>query len=356
MARRAKQESATVLDVPAPRPPAIRSRRGGVLPLAELFTPPVHWVLAGGGAHGAVQLGTAQAMTETDADRPDAILGTSAGALTGAVVAEDPVAAVNRLTYVWSELDLGSIVGDSWLGLLNPAGLTRVSLADSAGERESLEAILTARSFSDLDIPLAAIATDLDSGQPVALESGELIPALLASSAIPGVLPPVEIGGRWYMDGLASANLPASLAMRRGAGTIVVFDTGTSVQREAGTSLQQVVPAVNSLLAAQQRVSSLTTAARAVPVLYLPTPSGLAGALSFKDSLGTAKQSYELARGFLIDLVDQFGSAPLGPGLYARADGWGSRTRVEDVLRPVVSTGQEPADEMITQSDDRVAE
>lgn len=328
--------------MPAPRPKWVVTQNCGVLPLQSLLTPPVFWVLAGGGAHGAVQLGTLQAVSETDW-QPDRLLGSSAGALTGAVIAEDPVAAVNRLAYLWSDIDLTNMLAGGWTSLLSPANLTKASLIDNAGELASLEEVFDARDFADLHLPFAAVATDMVSGQPTVLESGELLPALLASSAIPGALPPVEINGRWYIDALASANLPASVAMRRGAGSIVVFDTGTSTQRPAGTGLTQLVPAVNSMLAAAQRLSSLTQAAGVIPVVYLPTPTGLAGTLSFKDSLGTARQAYLLARDFLIDLARQVPPAePLPPGLYARPDALdASRPEVQRVLRPVPAVGVE---------------
>jgi predicted acylesterase/phospholipase RssA len=176
------------------------------------------------------------------------------------------------------------------------------------------------------------------SGQPVVFTDGELLPALLASSAIPGVLPPVEINGRSYIDALASANLAASLAMRRGAGSIVAFDTGSTPAKTAGVSLQQLVPAVNALLATQQRLSSLTSAASSVPVIYLPTPGDLPGQLSFKESMTTSRSAYVLARDFLLDLAHEYASTDeaLPPGLYARPDAFDLRTEaLERVLRPV---------------------
>ncbi len=333
MALRRKGNADEGLDVPAPRPADVARSNGGRLPLAHLLPQPVWWVMAGGGAHGAVQLGSLQAVAETDLTA-DAVLGTSAGALTGATVAEDPVAAVTRLTYLWSDLELSDIIGADWASVMSPTNLAKASLADNAGERASLEAVYRARRFDELLLPFAAVATDLDSGQPTILDSGELIPALLASSAIPGVLPPVQIGGRWYIDGLASANLPASIAARRGAGSLVVFDTGASASRPTGTSLQQIVPALNALLAAQQRVSSLTHAAARIPVLYLPTPMGMGGTLSFADNLGNARDAYRLAQAFLIDLAAaEHGT--LAPGLYARAGSVPEQPVVLEVLRTV---------------------
>jgi NTE family protein len=329
-----------VIDVPPPRPQWVRQRNSGLLPLSALLPGPVTWVFAGGGAHGAVQLGLLQSVSHTDVS-PAQILGTSAGALTGAIYAEDPVAGPSRLSYVWADLGIADVVSDGWWGLLKPTALTKVSLADSSGERESLESILQARTFDELALPMGAVATDVDSGEPVILDSGELIPALMASSAIPGVLPPVAIHGRWFMDGLASANLPASIAARRGAGSIIAFDTSPAGNREVSSALQHVVPAVNALLANQQRVSSLSAAAQLVPVIYLPTPGGLGGALSFKDSLSVARQAYEIAQQFLLDLVSQY-DGELDAGLYARADGFPANSPLlGDVLKPVKATDSE---------------
>lgn len=303
--------------------------------MASLLPTPAYWVFAGGGSHGAVQLGSLQAMSETDA-KADVLMGTSAGALTAAVIAEDPRSAVNRLAYLWQDLDFTDIVRGGWTALVSPSTFAGVSLSSDEGERASLEAVFVARDFAELVLPFVAVATDAHTGQPTLFDSGDLITALLASSAIPGVLPPVRHDGRWYMDGLASANLPASIAMRRGAGSIIAFDTGTGTSRPVSTSVTAVVPAINSLLAAQQRVSSLTLAAESVPVVNLPTPSGLAGTLSFGDSVGMARDAYVLGQGFLVDLVAQYGQAPLPPGLYARPEAFdSSHPAVARVLRAV---------------------
>lgn len=333
----------TTLQVPGARPRDVINANDGILPVAHLLQSPSWWVFAGGGAHGAVQLGSLQAIRETDLE-PAQLMGSSAGALTGALLAEDPVAAVNRLFYLWADLDLTDIVGGGWVSMVSPTSLTKASLADNAGERTSLEKVYSVRAFEDLVIPFAAVATDMISGQPAIIETGELLPALMASSAIPGVLPPVEIGGRAYIDALASANLPTSIAMRRGAGSIIAFDTGSSGEKPAGTSLQQLVPAVNALLSAQQRLSSLTQAAAQVAVIYLPTPRNLPGSLSFKDSFNTSRESYVVARDFLLDLAARFppGDGPLPPGLYCRPDAFDIETEaLQRVQRPVPATRDE---------------
>lgn len=77
--------------------------------------------------------------------------------------------------------------------------------------------MLGARRFDDLDVPFAVVATDLATGDAVALDHGPLEPALTASIAIPGLLPPVQLDGRCLVDGSLSADLPIDEAVRRGA-------------------------------------------------------------------------------------------------------------------------------------------
>ncbi len=351
---RRSSKAVSSLNVPPPRPAEVLRRHDGILRLASALPTPCHWVLAGGGAHGAVQLGTLQALRETDLVT-DQLVGSSAGALTGALIAEDPVAAPSRLGYLWSGLELPDLIPQGWLGMVKPSNVSKPALTDSSAVLATFERVYRARDFQELVLPLVAVATDLDSGQPAALDRGDLLQALLASSAIPGVFPPVRIDGRWYIDGLASANLPVAVALARGARSIVVLDTGSSAARPVGTSLAQVVPAINAMLTAQQRVTSLVAAASEVPVLYLPTPTGLSGALNFADSVASARQAYELGQAFLIDLTHSVGGGHLPPGLYARPDAFvGGKGELKDLLRPV-EVGEstrppagQPSDEAVT--------
>ncbi len=307
----------SLLPVPPPRPKRVR-RRAGLLPLRHRLPGPVCYVLAGGGAHGSVQWGLLQALAETDVT-PDSLIGTSAGALTGAIVAEDPIASVHRLAYVWSQLDLQTLLGDGVISLMRSATKGRQALADNSRERLALECILTARSFAELDLPFAAVTTDLAQGVAVAHDTGDLIAALLASSAIPGVFPPVTINGRKYIDGLVSANLPADLAVRRGAGTVVVLDTGSRTIADLSPAPTKVIPRLNLMLASAQRRAQLAAAARHVPVVVLPTPTNLGGALDFRGTVEAAGTSYGMARRFLADLV-RATRGSLKPGLYMRPD------------------------------------
>ncbi len=304
---------------------------GAVLPLADLLPGPIHYAMAGGGSHGAVQWGLLQALAETDV-APDALIGTSAGALSGVVFAEDPACGMNRLAYLWAQLDTRFVVGESWWSSL--ANARQIALVEKSAVRDTLAETITAQLFEELELPFAAVATDLATGEASVIDSGPLIPALLASSAIPGLLPPVEIGGRLLVDGLASANLPAVQAVRRGAGTVVVLDTGGRDPGDPSTASRKVISRLAAALGHAQRRDQLHAAALDVPVILLPTPGDLGGTLDFSVTMSSARDAYVMARHFLVDLRATHDSV-LEPGLYARPDSRGLSGLADGVLRPV---------------------
>lgn len=318
------------LFAPSARPADVRAL-GPLIPVARLLPGPVHYAMAGGGSHGAVQWGLLQALSETDLT-PDALIGTSAGALSGAVYAEDPLSGLNRLAYIWGQLDTHFVMSENWLSRL--ANARQIALVSNDTERQTLAGLLTAQTFADLSLPFSAVATDATTGQAVVIDSGPLVPALLASSAIPGALPPVEIEGRLLFDGLASANLPAMPAVRRGAGAVVVLDTGGRDPGELNPTARRVLSRLAAILATAQRREQLRDAAARVPVVLLPTPGGLAGNLDFRHTMQSAAQAYSSARAFLAALARDH-DGPLEPGLYCDPEQRGLGTDLRSVIRPV---------------------
>jgi NTE family protein len=307
-----------VADAPEIHIPPARSSKiqalGAQLELTHRLPKPIYYALSGGGSHGAIQWGSLQALAETDVE-PDALIGTSAGALTGSVVAEDPGSGINRLAYVWAQLNVNFLLGENWLTRKLVANARRIALIDNSAEFQTFRRIYSARTFSELNLPFSAVATDLATGRATVFNEGDLLPALLASSAIPGILPPVEINGRLYCDGLASANLPALQAVEQGAKSIVVLDTGAPTLGEVDTSPTKIASRVAAILSKNQRTRQLTDAAQNVPVVVMPTPNELGGALNFTESMSAAAQAYEEGRRFLTELALSAEDA-LTPGLY----------------------------------------
>jgi NTE family protein len=121
----------------------------------------------------------------------------------------------------WRDARRHRLLRVDWRGLLT-RGLAAPGIFSGSSFRAFLEWGLPVRSFADLRTPFIAVATDLVTGDPVTLEAGDLLAAVQASCAVPGVYPPVEIGGRQLADGGLSRPVAVDLAVERGAGITIV--------------------------------------------------------------------------------------------------------------------------------------
>jgi NTE family protein len=211
-------------------------------------------VLAGGGSLGAVQAGMLRELV-ADGVRPDLVIGVSAGALNGAFFASDPTLAnVDRMLDLWCRVTTREILGLSWRSLLGLVGLAD-HLADARGLRALLQRELRHARFDQLQLPLHAVCADLESGDGVVLSEGSLVDAVLASTAIPGVFPAVQVGGRALVDGAVAQETPIAVAMRLGVARLIVLPcgfacAGTAVPRHA---LGRAMHAITLLGARQLR-------------------------------------------------------------------------------------------------------
>jgi NTE family protein len=183
------------------------------------------FVLAGGGSLGAVQAGMLAELAANDV-RPDFVVGVSAGALNGAFYAHDPSAAViERMSALWTRTRTRDVIGVSFATLLGLLGL-RQHLAHANGLRRLLAGELPYRQIEATRVPLHIVAADLHTGDEVLLARGDVIDAVLASTAIPGVFPPVSIAGRPLVDGVVAAGTPIATAVRLGATRVIVLPAG----------------------------------------------------------------------------------------------------------------------------------
>jgi NTE family protein len=175
-------------------------------------------VVGGGGVLGAAHVGVGYAL-EQRGFVPDLVIGTSVGALTGAIAAAHPGRAAPRLDDVWTRLRRREVFP---LGYL----CSRSSICADRGLRQLIaRAGLPAR-IEQLPVPFTAVAMDLLTGDEAVLDHGHIESALLASAAIPGVLPPVVREGRILVDGGVIAHVPIRAAQRAGAASVVVLSTG----------------------------------------------------------------------------------------------------------------------------------
>jgi NTE family protein len=109
----------------------------------------------------------------------------------------------------------------------------RNHLVEADGLERWISSNLPVQRFDQTVVPVHVVATDLASGNPIVLSEGELLPALLASTALPGIFPPVMFRGRLLVDGGTSADVPVLQAEELGATEIWVLPTSGAEQDEA---------------------------------------------------------------------------------------------------------------------------
>jgi NTE family protein len=166
--------------------------------------------------------------------------------------------------------------------------------------------------FADLALPFTAMAMDIATARPHVLSDGPLLPALLASAAIPGIFPPVEIGPLRLYDGGLVANVPMRQALAMGARSLVVLDCNFPghVPGPPATLAEVLFYTVLVTMRAQPAFEAPLVAAN-VPVVYLHGPEPLrVSPLDFRQTGMLIEAAYEAARSFLRDLDIA------GPGLY----------------------------------------
>jgi NTE family protein len=182
------------------------------------------FVLGGGGSLGAVQVGMLRALFELGI-RPDFVVGTSIGSLNGAYVAGHlDLDGVESLADLWSSIRRADVFRFNVRSLLGAVMGRRDHLFEVLGLRAIIDrAGLGFARLEDAPIPVHAVATDLLRARPVIISEGDTVDALLASSAIPGIFPPVNVGGRLLVDGGVLANLPVTQAIELGATRVFVL-------------------------------------------------------------------------------------------------------------------------------------
>jgi len=184
------------------------------------------FVLGGGGILGAHEVGMLRALAECDIS-PDLILGTSIGAVNGAFFAAEPtLAGVERLSELWQQSDLTEITA---AGVLRRVG----TLVRSGTHLESLEAArkrlldaLPCRRVEDLRVPFQCVAASIERAAEHWFSAGDLVDVVLASCAVPGILPPVAVGDEHYIDGGIVNSIPVARAVALGARVIYVLQVG----------------------------------------------------------------------------------------------------------------------------------
>jgi NTE family protein len=185
----------------------------------------VAFVLGGGGRLGAHEVGMLQALLERGVT-PALIVGTSVGAINGAVVAADPApATADRLADVWADIERHGVFDGSIASRLATLARTRTHLHGNEALRAMLERALPGL-IEDLAVPFQCVAASIERASEHWFTAGPLVDAVMASAAVPGVLPPVELDGEHFLDGGIVNSIPVARAVELGAETIYVLHVG----------------------------------------------------------------------------------------------------------------------------------
>ena len=232
-------------------------------------------MFSGGGPLGALQVGTLKALYEHGI-RPDLAVGTSVGALNATWMAFDPTPeGIVRLENSWLRMkdsDLfpgGGRFKASWARMLVRGN----RIHENIGLRRVIETSLGRPRFEDAQIPLAVTATDLETGAEKMFTSGDIVEPLLASTAMPGIFPPIPIAGRNYIDGGVANNVPIAPAVEMGATTVYVMDA-TSHSRQRRPLNRPVDYLLHAFTLARGQRFTLETEyyADKVKLVVLPSP------------------------------------------------------------------------------------
>jgi len=183
------------------------------------------FVLGGGGLLGAHEVGMLRALAEAGI-RPDLVVGTSIGALNGAFVAADPAGAADRLGRMWDGDELGRVFSENLWGRAARLVRSGTHLHSLEPLRRTLEEALPGKDFADLPLPFQCVAAQIETASARWFAAGPVVPAILASCAVPGLLPPVDIDGKHYFDGGLVDSIPVGRAVALGAGTVYVLQVG----------------------------------------------------------------------------------------------------------------------------------
>lgn len=271
----------------------------------------IAFVLSGAGARGPLQVGALQALMEAGI-YPDFVVGTSAGSVNASFVASRGLnaEALAAMHNQWKQVKFRQVYPGGWLGAAWRLLRNRKSLYPNDGLRKLIVAGMSEgiSSFGDLQIPLYVTAVDIVSARLFLFGEdvrAPLVDAVLASSSIPGIHPPVDYYGLQLVDGGVLANVAASVAMDKGATQIYALNAGHAGEKpEKLTGVVDILNQTITTMMAQSLQEDLARAdvASAIDLHHIvlrpaaPVPFG-----DFSRADELALSGYELTKAYLSD-------------------------------------------------------
>ncbi|HEY6319387.1 MAG TPA: patatin-like phospholipase family protein [Acidimicrobiia bacterium] len=268
---------------------------------ARREAPVTAFVLSGGGNRGIAQVGMLRALLERGIT-PDVVIGTSAGALNGAAIATSPtLEKVDRLASVWvglrgEQIFPGGVLKRAWNVLRRDDHLSAntglAAVVDLAG---------AASDFADLAVPLRVVTTDLDTGDEILVVAGPTMPPLLASAAIPGIFPPVELYGHRLVDGAVVNLVPISHALAGPTERIYVLDASDAIGERPIRSPLDVAIRSFAISRDQRFALELAWVPPDIELVVFPAPNDDREFIDFSGGAPLIEEAYKLASETLDD-------------------------------------------------------
>jgi NTE family protein len=254
------------------------------------------FAISGGGARGAAQVGMLRALIERGI-MPDFVVGVSIGAWNGAWLAHRPdLDWVKQLEEVWRHVSRRTLDMVWWRAARNMVR-RKPSLYEGTGLSRFVARHLQVHNFEDLAVPLHTVAIDLTMGTKAVFSHGPLGPAVLASSAIPGIFPPVLIDGRQHVDGGLVDPTGLDTAIELGARRVFVLDSGYAGRLPAPLGSMNAIVDHTFQIAAQHRTRwTIKQMGRSVEIIHLrPSAGFLRHSMDFGATADYIEEGYRYA-------------------------------------------------------------
>ncbi len=276
---------------------------------------PTALVLGGGGVLGAAQVGFIRRIAEL-AIPIDLVVGTSVGALNAAHVAFHEPRNHDCLEEIWRALAGRPLFHRNFTRIALQLARTRMSLYPDTFVRDLVTEHLASDDFSAARIPLHVTATDLITGERRIFREGSITTALLASTAIPGLFPPVRVDDAVYVDGGVFDPMDIEAAVALGATTVLAIDLSAGMAPRAPSHIVDVLLRSLEVLAERRSACTLEHAQHRADVVHIRPGLMVPRAADFAAADWLIEQSYSMASAVFADCWD---GTTLRPGTYQLA-------------------------------------
>ncbi|MGI6148613.1 MAG: patatin-like phospholipase family protein [Limnochordia bacterium] len=239
--------------------------------------PTVALVLGGGSARGFSHIGLIKALEEHGIPI-DMIVGTSMGSIVAGLYAAGY--SVENMEEIATHLDTSKLLDIPF----PPTG----GVVDSTGLQVFLDELLGGRTYDEMLIPFKSVMVNLGTGEDVAFSEGKVSKGIQASMSIPGVFPPVEIDGKYYVDGGLRNQVPANVAAEMGADVIIAVSLEKDyTSADYGNIIDNLRLSLNAMMGGYTQIHTAMADVLIVPEV------GLDSSWEFQKAAYFIEQGYE---------------------------------------------------------------